>query len=136
MHSLILPALLIGAGLTLGGAQAPPKPALCRVQATYTPTSWPAWTPLEQRFRRITVSLRPGCTGEARIVFRNEVSGRRLPEYGSYTLTPERPAIGIPRRPPYAVTTPGWTVYWQAASGKLWPVKQTLFLPLRGGDNP
>lgn len=137
MKRLFLPALLIGAGLTLGGAQAPPQPTLCRVEATYTPATWPSWAPLDKRFRRIVVKLRPGClrNGEAHVVLYNETSGRRLPESGYYTLTPERPTVAIPGRPPYSVTTPGWVVYWRAASGKLYAVPQTLFLPPRGGDD-
>ncbi len=137
MRRFLLPALLIGAGLTLGAAQAPPKPPLCRVTASYTPVSWPSQTPVEKRFRRITVKLRPGCPlgGVASVVFYN-TSGRRLPEYGYFKLTPARPVLPIPYGPSYAVTTPNWTLYWRATSGKLHPVPQTLFLPPRGGDTP
>lgn len=116
--------------LTLKAAPAP----LCRVQAEYRPVSWPAWTEPHERFRRLTVRLRPGCpaNGEARVYLVNQRSGRRLPESGDYRLSPARPALNIPGAPAYAITTPGWIVYWRASSGRSYPVPQTQ-LPPPGG---
>lgn len=130
-------ALLIGAALSLPAeATLNASPPLCRVTASYTPVPWPGWAEPEDRFRRIAVKLRPGCPpdGVARVHLVNRDSGRRLPEYGEYTLSAARPRLSIPGNPPYAVTTPGWEVYWRAASGKPWPVFQKLNLPPRGGD--
>lgn len=112
-------------------------PLLCRVTASYTPVPWPAWAEPEDRFRRITVRLRPGCPpdGVARVHLVNRDSGRRLPEYGEYTLSAARPRLSIPGNPPYAVTTPGWEVYWRAVSGRPYRVPQTQTLTPRG-DNP
>lgn len=129
---LLLAALLLPADAALRG---PAPPPLCRVTASYTPASWPAWAAPEKRFRRITVQLRPGCPvgGVARVYLVNAVSGRRLPESGHYTLSAARPRLNIPNSPPYALTTPGWTVYWQGAA-RSWPVFQRLNLAPRGGD--
>ncbi|SMB86482.1 hypothetical protein [Deinococcus hopiensis] len=107
-----------------------PPPVLCRVTAAYQPSVWPPFTPPEERFRRIIITLRPGCPddGEARIRLAN-TSGRTLPERGYYTLTPDDPVRYIPNSPSTAITTPGWTVYWLAASGKQYEVTQA---PLGG----
>lgn len=109
-------------------------PLLCRVTASYTPAPWPAWAEPGDRFRRITIQLRPGCpVGGVARVHLSHTSGRRLPESGHYTLSAARPRLPIPNSPPYALTTPGWTVYWHGAS-RHWPVFQRLNLAPRGGD--
>lgn len=128
-------ALLIGAALSLPAeATLSASRPLCRVEASYTPVSWPEWTPLKQRFRRIAVELRPGCpAGGVARVHLSHTSGRRLPASGHYTLSAARPRLNIPNSPPYALTTPGWTVYWHGAS-RNWPVFQRLNLAPRGGD--
>lgn len=126
-------AVLIGAALSLSADAAPTAPPLCRVTAAYRPVTWPEWTDPAERFRRIVVRLRPGCppNGQAHVYLTHE-SGRRLPEQGHYTLTPDRPALSIPDTPLYAITTPGWEVWWKAASGLRYSVPQTQ-LPPRGG---
>jgi len=132
MHIRLLVALTGAAFLSV--TESAPDPPLCRVTAEYRPVSWPTWAEPEERFRRITVRLRPGCppNGIARVHLFNVTSGRRLPESGSYTLTTDRPALTIPGTPAYAVTTPGWDVFWKANNGRLWSVPQTQLSP-RGG---
>lgn len=117
------PALLALLALALPALAAldAPRPRSapsCRVQATYRPLAWPAWTPPEARLRRITVRLRPGCPpgGAARIHYRNAY-GRTLPERALIVLTPEAPAHALPGWPPSAGVGPSWRPYWVAASG-------------------
>lgn len=108
MHRFILLAL----ALSLGVGAARPDPPLCRVTAEYRPAWWGS------DFRRLTVSLLPGCppNGRARV---------RLGGYGGpgsravgppETLTPKRPQIEWAAQPAYR------TVLWEAASGKTYRV--------------
>lgn len=103
---------LFFAFMCLGTAQSPGDPPLCPVQVTYRPT-WPWWMPAEQRFRRITVSLKPGCPhwGIARLYFKNSASGRTLPETGYYVLVGESPSLDFPLGAPQAGSMPTWQVY-------------------------
>lgn len=116
MKHLMLPALLIGAGLMLGAAPAPPQPTLCRVIAVTERLSWAS------SLRAVTVSLDPACppNGVARI---------RLGGYGGpgsralgpvETLNRDYPRITWAAQPTYR------TVLWLAKSNKSYPV------PLRG----
>lgn len=116
--SRTLIAALLGASLLLPGATArliSPDPPLCRVTATYWPAPWPTYYPPSERWRTIYITLRPGCPedGMARVFLINRASGRRLPERGTYTLTPERPSLSIPGLPG-GLIMPTWEVRWQA----------------------
>ena len=133
MRRFSLWATLAGLAL-LSVTESAPDPPLCRVTAEYRPVSWPEWTDPAERFRRITVRLRPDCLNGQAHVYLTHRSGRRLPESGHYTLTPARPVLNIPSSPPYAVTTPGWTVWWvKRSTGQRWAVSQTQLPPLGGG---
>lgn len=114
MKHLILHALLIGAGLTLGAAPAPPKPTLCRVIATRTPGPVPTIT-------RVSVHLRPECP-------RGSVADVRL----ASPIGGTDPRDGHFHRLRYGEvwTRPGvlnyWRVQWRSVSGK------TYIVPLGG----
>ena len=124
---------ILGGAVVLGGAAfvvvqprlSPSSPPLCRVEAQYQPVPWPKWAKPEDRLRRITVALRPGCpeNGVARVVFRNSY-GRTLPETGYYTLTAVFPAVNLPGGLEVSGVWPTWQAYWISASRKEYRVEQ------------
>lgn len=126
MRSRPLLALILGAVLSTTIARVlTPEPPLCRVTATYWPAPWPTYYAPAERWRTVTITLRPGCPdgGEARVSLVNRASGRRLPEWGTYVLTPDRPSLSIPGLPG-GLIMPTWNVYWHARSGVTYLVPQ------------
>lgn len=126
LRAVITAALVLTAG-ALSEPIARPDPPLCRVVAHYTPVGWPYWTLPEDRFRTIEVTLRPGCPpeGEAAVLLLNPVSGRTLPDTDAYTLNRYTTTLRI------TGLTPGWTVLWRSASGRVYqvPLTSTLAAP-------